>query len=252
MKVNLGGKKILITGAGRGIGKAIARGMLQSGAMVAVHFNRSSSGVTQLLQEFEDQLIPVQGDLSNTEACIAVFEAAVAQLNGLDVLINNAGIALHSPLERSDQDWSLDWHETLQVNLISASLLCKKAIDVFTNQEGGRIINITSRAAFRGDTSDYWAYAASKGGLVSLTRSIARGFGKQNVMAFNLAPGFVRTDMAESFVKQYGEEMILNDIALKQLTTPVDLVPMTVLLASGLADHATGTTIDFNAGSYVH
>ena len=249
---NFSNKTVFITGASRGIGKAIARGMLQSGAMEAVHFNRSNSGVTELLKEFKDQVKPVQGDLNSVQGCIAIFETAVKQLNGLDVLVNNAGIALHSPLDLEDQDWSSDWHKTLQINLISASLLCKKAIDLFIKQQGGRIINITSRAAFRGDTSDYWAYAASKGGLVSLTRSIARGFGKQNIMAFNLAPGFVRTDMAQEFVEQYGEEMILNDIALKQLTTPVDLVPMTILLASGLADHATGTTIDFNAGSYVH
>ena len=252
MDINLKGKKILVTGAGRGIGQAIAKGMLESGAVVALHYNRSIAGIEELQQRFEERAIPVSGDLSQPNHSQAIFESAVASMGGLDVLVNNAGIALNSSLTKVDKDWLSDWQTTLQVNLISAALLCKRAIQSFLQQDGGRIINITSRAAFRGDTSDYWAYAASKGGMVSLTRSIARNFGKQGIMAFNLAPGFVKTDMAKDFSDAYGEEILLNDIALPQLTAPVDLIPMIVLLASGLADHATGTTIDFNAGSYVH
>ena len=241
-----------MTGAGRGIGRAIATGMLESGAVVALHYHRSDTGIEELRQQFQDRAIPVRGDLSQPHVSSSLYESAIASLGGLDVLVNNAGIAIHSSLQKEEQDWLSDWKDTLHVNLISASVLCKLAIQTFLSQGGGRIINISSRAAFRGDTSDYWAYAASKGGLVSLTRSIARGFGKQNIMAFNLAPGFVKTDMAKEFSDEYGEEILLKDIALPQLTAPADLIPMIVLLASGLADHATGTTIDFNAGSYVH
>jgi NAD(P)-dependent dehydrogenase (short-subunit alcohol dehydrogenase family) len=96
------------------------------------------------------------------------------------------------------------------------------------------------------------AYAASKGGLVALTRSIARGFGKEGIVAFTLAPGFVRTDMAQDFIDQYGAGYVVNDLALNTLTEADDIAPFAVLLASGLADHATGCTIDLNAGSYVH
>jgi 3-oxoacyl-[acyl-carrier protein] reductase len=140
----------------------------------------------------------------------------------------------------------------MMVNLNAAALLCKRAVAHFQQQGGGRIISISSRAAFRGDTADYLAYAASKGGLVSLTRSLARAFGKQGIRAFIIAPGFTRTEMAQDFIDQYGEDYALNDIALERLTEPADLGPMVVLLASGLADHATGCTIDINAGSYVH
>ena len=96
------------------------------------------------------------------------------------------------------------------------------------------------------------AYAASKGGVVSLTRSIARAYGKDGIKAFNIAPGFTRTDMAEEFIKAYGEEHAMQDIALDKLTEPKDIAPMVTFLASGMADHATGCTIDINAGSYVH
>ena len=96
------------------------------------------------------------------------------------------------------------------------------------------------------------SYAASKGGVIALTRSIARGFGKDGICAFVLAPGFVRTDMAQDFIDEYGEASVVGDLALDHLTEPTDLSPIVVLLASGLADHATGATIDLNAGSYVH
>jgi NAD(P)-dependent dehydrogenase (short-subunit alcohol dehydrogenase family) len=113
------------------------------------------------------------------------------------------------------------------------------------------LVNISSRAAFRGDTEDYLAYAASKGGVVSLTRSIARAFGKDNIKAFDLAPGFTHTEMAQVFIDKYGEDYV-KDGALPNMTEPADIARMVVFLASGNADHATGTTIDMNAGSYVH
>ena len=104
-----------------------------------------------------------------------------------------------------------------------------------------------------GDTTPaYMSYAASKGGVVALTRSLARGFGKDGICAFVLTPGFVRTDMAQDFIDEYGEAFVVGDLALDHLTEPAHLAPLVVLLASGLADHATGTTIDVNAGSYVH
>jgi NAD(P)-dependent dehydrogenase (short-subunit alcohol dehydrogenase family) len=126
------------------------------------------------------------------------------------------------------------------------------AIQHFKTRQSGRIINIASRAAFRGDTAEFLAYAASKGGVVSLSRSIARAFGKDGITCFVVAPGWVKTDMAEDSIKEYGEEFILQGNALDRLTEPEDIAPMVTLLASGLADHATGTSIDINAASYVH
>ncbi len=121
----------------------------------------------------------------------------------------------------------------------------------FPVTRGGRIVNITSRAAHRGDTADYQAYAASKAALSALTKSIARAYGREGVRAFNVAPGFTRTAMAQDFIDQYGEAYATTDIALSALTEPDDVAPAVVFLASGLADHATGQTLDVNAGSYV-
>lgn len=114
------------------------------------------------------------------------------------------------------------------------------------------MVHISSRAAFRGDTTAYMAYAASKGGMVSLSRSIARGYGKQGIKSFVVAPGFIQTDMAQQFIDVYGEQFVLDDLALDTLTQPKDLAPTVIFLLSGWMDHATGCTIDVNAGSYVH
>ena len=139
----------------------------------------------------------------------------------------------------------------MAVNLTAAAVLCRAAVAHFRERGEGRIVNIASRAAFRGDQPDYLAYAASKAGLVALTRSIARAFGRDGITAFVVAPGFTRTEMAQDFIDQYGPEIALRDNALGRFTEPEDVAPTVVFLASGLADHATGTTVDINAASYV-
>ena len=192
-----------------------------------------------------------QADLADPESCERLFDSVVETWGRLDVLVNNAGVALRIPVEAATDEWRRGWDLTMAINLRAVELLCRRAVLHFRQHGGGRIINIASRAAFRGDTAEYTTYAASKGGVVSLTRSIARAFGKDGVSAFVVAPGFVRTDMAQDAIDEYGEEFVTRDLALNRLTEPADLAPLVVLLASGLADHATGTSIDVNAGSYV-
>ena len=252
MNISLKGKVVLVTGASRGIGKAMAEALGHSGATVAIHFGQSEKEANLLAREIGNNSKAFQADLTKAESVTSLFENVVEAYHRVDVVINNAGIALSSALESSTEMWITDWDKTFAVNVRAAGILCKLCIPHFEEHGGGRIINISSRAAFRGDTLDYLAYGASKGAIPALTRSIARYCGKRNIQAFNIAPGFVRTDMAQDFMDQYGEEYALNDIALNTLTEPKDLAPMVVLLASGLADHATGATIDINAGSYVH
>jgi NAD(P)-dependent dehydrogenase (short-subunit alcohol dehydrogenase family) len=170
----------------------------------------------------------------------------------VDVLVNNAGVAYSAPLDADDDAWLDAWHRTQQVNLAAPAQLCRDAVRHFQQHGGGRIVNVSSRAAFRGDTPEYLAYAASKGGMVALTRSLARAFGKDNIVAFDVAPGFTRTDMAQDFIDAYGEDYAMRGAALPRMTEPDDVARIVTFLASGLADHATGTTVDVNAGSYVH
>ncbi len=252
MNIDLTSKTVLITGGSRGIGAAAVRAFAASGARVAVHCRRNLDAAKALAADVGQGAEAFQADLGDPQACTPLWDAVAARFGRIDVLVNNAGVAMGAPLEGEDAVWLEAWMRTMAVNLTALGLLCRAAIGHFQAQGGGRIINISSRAAFRGDTPDYMAYAASKGGVVALTRSIARGFGKQGIVAFDVAPGFTRTEMAQDFIDQYGEAYASSDIALSRLTEPGDIAPTLVFLASGLADHATGTTIDLNAGSYVH
>jgi 3-oxoacyl-[acyl-carrier protein] reductase len=252
MKIDLSNKNILVTGASRGIGKVIAEQLLKSGAKIAAHHNSSPVQLEGLSTEQLESLSTFKADLSNADETAALFDEVVKSMGHLDVIINNAGLALKSEVEEPVADFVSKWQTTMAVNLQATAILCKQAILHFSERKSGIIINISSRAAFRGDTSAYLAYAASKGGVVALTRSIARAYGKQGIVAFNIAPGFVQTDMANEFIEAYGEGIVKDDIALADLTQPEDLAPMITLLASGLANHATGGTFDINAGSYVH
>lgn len=252
MQVSLQHKHILLTGASRGIGKAAAEALAASGARIAVHYNHNQAEAEALANQIGNGSKAFGADLGSGKGPLQLWEAVIKEFGHVDVLINNAGVAVSSPVDKEDEAWLHDWGHMMMVNLNATALLCKKAVEHFQTRQGGRIINISSRAAFRGDTAEYMGYAASKGGVVALTRSIARAFGKQNIVAFNVAPGFTRTDMAQDFIDQYGEDYALNDIALPKLTMPGDIAPTLVFLASGMADHATGCTIDINAGSYVH
>lgn len=252
MNVELTGKVALVTGASRGIGKAIAESLAQAGASVAVHCNENISQAEEIVSELGSDAKVVPADLSQAPACEILVESIISAYGQLDILVNNAGIAEFVAPSASTEVWLQSWEKTMAVNARATALICRLAIRQFQAQQGGRIINIASRAAFRGDTPEYMIYAASKGAVVSLTRSIARAYGKDGVKAFVVAPGFVRTDMAQDAVDSYGEPFILQDLALNDLTEPEDVAPMVTFLASGQADHATGTSIDINAGSYVH
>jgi len=252
MRIDLTGKTILVTGASRGIGRSLAEGLAGAGATVAAHFNQNRAAAEDLAETLGHGARAFQADLADPASCESLFGEVAETYGRLDVLVNNAGIALRLPPDMTTDKWRTGWDLTMAVNLRAVELLSRLAVDHFQQHDGGRIINLASRAAFRGDSPEYMTYAASKGGVVALTRSIARAYGKAGVCAFVLAPGFVRTEMAQEVIDEHGEERVTGDLALDRLTEPADLAPLVVLLSSGLADHATGATIDVNAGSYVH
>jgi 3-oxoacyl-[acyl-carrier protein] reductase len=251
MNLDLSGKTVLVTGASRGIGRAIALRLGGAGARVAVHGFSNLERASAVAAAAGNGSEAFAADLADRRAPGLLFDEVVARFGKVDVLVNNAGISLEMPISMPDDEWELAWEKTMAVNVRAVEMLTRRAVRHFGENEGGRFIHIASRAAFRGDTPDYVAYAASKGAVVAMSKTIARGLGKQNIMSFVIAPGWVRTDMAAEFIERHGEEQVTGTLALPKLTEPDDIAPMVVLLASGLADHATGTSIDMNAGSYV-
>ncbi|MFT4575445.1 MAG: NAD(P)-dependent dehydrogenase (short-subunit alcohol dehydrogenase family) [Polaribacter sp.] len=251
MNVSLKNQRILVTGASRGIGRAIAKQLSESGAEVIIHYNSNRSEANKLKNELQNPSFTESCDLSDSSQVSGFIPQLVKKYGPISALVNNAGISPSAADSLPTDEWLKIWEQTFSVNTTAVGVLCKEFVDQAKIQQNGRIVNISSRAAFRGDTTDYIAYAASKGAIVSLTRSIARYYGKQGIKAFLIAPGFTKTDMAKAILEEYGEDFALKDIALNELTTPEDIAPMVALLCSGLADHATGTSIDINAGSYV-
>jgi NAD(P)-dependent dehydrogenase (short-subunit alcohol dehydrogenase family) len=250
--IDLSGKVILITGGSSGIGTVTVQTLAKAGAKVILHYANNLEKARAVVESIESNRIQLlQADLSIENAAVKMWRDALSFTGNVDVLINNAGIMPSAGIESEIDIWNAAWKDTLQVNLIAVADLCREAIPHFKSRNNGIIINIASRAAFRGDTPEYMHYAASKGGIVALTRSIARGFGSDGILAYAVAPGFVRTEMAEKFIQDYGEDFVTQDIPLGKIAPPQDVANVIAFLASGLAAHATGTTIDINGASYV-
>ena len=252
MHIDLNNKKILITGASNGIGKALAIYLMKLGAQVAVHYHSNKESAEELVRTYpQTKSKAFKANLEIENEVIQLFEAVIDDFGSIDTIILNAGIYQEHPVENTTKDWLKVWKQTMAVNLDAVGLLTKLGIDHFIKRNGGRFVFIGSRAVFRGETAEYLAYAASKGGITSLARSVARSFGKHNIKSFIVSPGFTRTQMAESFIAKYGEQRVLDEISLNTLTNPEDLAPMIALMCAGLMDHATGATIDVNAGSHI-
>ncbi|MEO0205106.1 MAG: SDR family oxidoreductase [candidate division WOR-3 bacterium] len=251
MKIDLKGKVILVTGATGGIGSASVRLLAQSSATIAIHYHKDRKYAMQLAKNSGNHSLIFQADLSNPKRCVDLIRNVLKTYGQLDVLINNAGIYESSHIDKSIDRWLKEWYRTMNINLTSVAILCREAVRHFLKSGGGRIINVSSRAAFRGEDKDHWAYGAAKGGLITLSRTIAKEYGKANIKCFAVAPGFVKTRMIDHYIRNFGTKSIIDHLALNELTTPKDVAPTILFLASGLMDHATGCTIDINAGSYM-
>lgn len=250
--IDLRDKKILLTGASGGIGLGLAGYLMQMGAQVAVHYNSHQKAAEAVVAAHtRTGSKAFKANLGIEAEVVGLFDNVMAVFGKIDVIILNAGIYMPHSIKESMKDWMQVWKQTMAVNLHANGILTKLGLDHFIEQQEGRFIYIGSRAVFRGETEEYLAYAATKGAITSLGRSVARSFGKYNIKAFILSPGFVKTQMAESFIATYGEERVMNELSLKNLTEPKDLAPLVALMCAGLMDHATGATIDVNAGSHI-
>jgi 3-oxoacyl-[acyl-carrier protein] reductase len=250
--IDLTGKIVLLTGASRGIGAATALTLSRAGAQVILHYGQGKSEAEAIAQTIGvDQCCLIQTDLAVPLATRTLWQEAIAWKGRIDVVINNAATMPEAGIESDWNIWSSTWQTTLQVNLMAVADLCREAIVHFQARQGGILINLASRAAFRGDGIEYMHYAASKGGIIALTRSIARGFAKDKILAYAIAPGFVRTERTEQVMQERGAEYVTRDIPLGEPASPQDVANTIAFLAAGLAPHATGSTIDINGASYV-
>ena len=236
---------ILLTGASRGIGAATLSHLRDAGHTVAGH---SSQGSTDLLA----------ADLADPAAPRALWDAALARLDGrIDVLVNNAGVFEDIADDADDEAWHAAWGRTLGINLHASADLCRLAIGHFRDtgglafKKGGRIVNVASRAAYRGDSPKHWHYAASKAGMVGMTKSIARGYAHENILAFAVCPGFVMTGMAEEYLSARGGEQLIADIPLGRVADPAEIAETIRWLACHAPPSATGAVIDVNGASFV-
>jgi 3-oxoacyl-[acyl-carrier protein] reductase len=243
---------VLITGAAGGIGAATARNLVAGGASVAIHDLRHDGRLAELAAELGGAAHPLSADLSDPAAADTLWHEALAWRGHIDVLVNNAGIYEAASLDDELATWHAAWERTLAICLVAPAALCRAAISSFSEQPGGGVIvNLASRAAWRGEDADYWHYAAAKAGVVAMTKTIARQYGRRGVTAFAVAPGFVDTPFNAPAVAEHGMEMFVNDTALGEVAQPEDVANVIAFLASGKARHATGATIDVNSASYV-
>jgi NAD(P)-dependent dehydrogenase (short-subunit alcohol dehydrogenase family) len=229
---------ILVTGTSRGIGRSIFEAL--SGHEVIGH---SSKGGDR----------EIASDLAQQGAAKTLWSGAIERLGGrVDVLVNNAGIFEAAPIDLPGEAWVEQWERTMRVNLTAAAELCRLAILHFRERgQGGRIVNVSSRAAYRGDSPDHWHYAASKAGMVAMTKSIARAYASEGIYAFAVCPGFTVTGMVDDYLASRGGGAFIADIPLGRPADAAEVAETVRWLAVDAPSSATGAVIDVNGASYV-
>src|SRR5579863_4669983 len=250
--MDLKGQTVLVTGAVRGIGRAVAEAFAEAGAQVAMHYRSNPAAAEELAK-----LLPgnnhrcFAAELTDPSACERLVDAVAKHYGRLDVLVNNAGIYEVKPVrEIAYADWQATWQKTLASNLFAPANLCFLAARVMRRQGGGKIINISSRGAFRGEP-DAPAYAASKAGLNQLSQSLAQALAPDNIFVGVVAPGFVHTDMAASILDGPQGEAIRRQSPLNRVTTPEEVAQAVLRLAADGMMAATGCILDINGASYL-
>ncbi len=248
--MNLDNITVLVTGASRGAGAAIAKKCAEYGARVVVHYNGNEQAAQDVCAALGGQAVgAVQEDLSVAGAGARLWEKATALAGPINALVNNAGIDLVSDPAGSEADWQASWTKIMQVNMQAPADLSRAALADFTARGEGRIVNLCSRASHRGDALTHCAYAASKGALLAFSKTLARGAAKDGVLVYALAPGWINTEMAPTDPKILGPA--LAEIPFGKFAEPAEIGAMTAFLLSDLCPSATAATIDINGGSYV-
>ena len=232
---------ILVTGSSRGIGRAIAEILRARGVRVIGHATRAIDSDT------------IFADLAEPSAPQRLWEEALDRADGrIDGLINNAGLFAANPLDLSDIAWLDVWEDTLRINLTAAAQLSRFAVRHWkASGDGGRLVHIASRAGHRGDSPEHWHYAASKGGMLAMHKTIARAYAAQGILSFAIAPGFTDSAMAGDYLATRGGAGLLADIPLGRVATPEEIATVAAFCALDAPPSMTGAVIDANGASYV-
>lgn len=248
----LEGKVVLLTGASKGIGAATAAALLREGAALIANYGSDRAGAKAAVGDGEALL--VQADFHDPAAIDRLWREALAWRGRVDVLVNNAAIMpTHAGFDAPMDDWQAVWAETMAVNVVAPARLTRHAVNHFREQGGGIAVTISSWAAQRGSGNpDLVAYAASKAAVKAMAQTIAKGFAKDDILSYIVAPGVVRTKMSEDFAElQGGEDQVTATLAMGEWVPPSDVAECIAFLASGRARHLTGATLDVNGASYM-
>ncbi len=249
---DLTGRRALITGASRGIGRAVAELLADHGARVAVHYGADEQAAAHVLQGLSGEgHAMLTADLGDPVAAGDLAGRAAKELGGLDVVVNNAGIFVtHDIASLDHENWRKFWDRTIAVNLNGPAHLLHGAIPLLDAAGGGHIINVTSRGAYRGEP-EAPAYGASKAGLNSLSQSLAVALAPRNIKVVGLAPGWVLTDMTRDYLEGPGGKAIRDQSPMKRTATADEIAHVVLMVVSGQADALSGAIIDINCASHL-
>jgi 3-oxoacyl-[acyl-carrier protein] reductase len=248
--ISLSEKVSIITGGSGGIGRVVAKSLASADSLVAIGYHSNEEEARDVLSECGANAMIVQGNVSNPLDCRRIVDMVVRQYGRIDILINNAAIGMADSFDMPYEAWQTQWNATLGTNLMSAVNMTFCCIPHMKSNGGGKIINMSSRSAFRGET-EYMAYAASKAGMINYTRCVARALAKDNIQAYAVAPGFIEAGMGLDGIARYGDE-IRAQVPSGKIGTAQDVANVVLFLASDLSNYLAGSTIDVNGGSYLH
>lgn len=245
-------KRVLVTGSSRGIGRATAQLFAAAGATVVIHYHQNEQAAQETLTSLEgNEHHKLQADLAKADQVRNLVQKAAGLLGGLDILVNNAGIFKPHPFESTPyEEWLASWQQTINTNLTGAAVASYSAIEYMKQQGFGKIINVGSRGAFRGEAGQP-GYGASKAGLHAMGQSLAQAVGSHGITVHTVAPGFVETAMARPHLQGEAGEAVKRQSPLNRVATVKDVANAIFYLASPQAEFTTGCILDINGASYL-
>ncbi|MCF8108297.1 MAG: SDR family oxidoreductase [Desulfohalobiaceae bacterium] len=245
-------KRVLITGGSRGIGRACSLAFAERGARVVVNFRQGREAAQQTLEQLPGgPHALIQADIADPDAVRGMVDQAGEELGGLDIVVNNAGISLLHPIEDLDyEQWQEAWNRTLSINLLGPANVMYCAARFMKHNRGGRIVNVSSRGAFRGEPEQP-AYGASKAGLNALSQSLAARLAQDKIFIGVVAPGFVETDMSFSKLEGAAGNLIRQQSPLGRVARPEEVAFAVLFLAAEGSEFTTGAILDVNGASYL-